>query len=100
MSNERCSKINKTLEKVGYTHFDRWFCFAAYKNNLNDTLRKLRRNETGDILKTKEKLMKEIRGKLELIKTEPEKDIIIRGYKVKLGLKLLFIFILFRIYQN
>ena len=68
--------------------------FAACKNNLNGTLGKLRLNETGDILKTKEKLMKEIYGKLEL------KDIIIRGYKVKLVLKLLFIFLLFRIYQN
>ena len=74
--------------------------FLVCKNNLNNTLEKLRLNETGDILKTKEKLMKEICGKLEVIKTEPEKDIIIRRYKVKLGLKIIIYFSLLRIYQN
>ena len=36
--------------------------------------------------------MKEICGKLEVIKTEPEKDIIIKGYKVKLRLKIIIYF--------
>ena len=41
-------KLIKHGEKVGYTYFDRWFCFSACKNNLKDALEKLRRNETGE----------------------------------------------------
>ena len=89
-------KLIKHGEKVGYTYFDRWFCFSACKNNLHDALEKLRKNETGesaftverDIFKTNERLMNEICGKLEIIKTEPENELIIGGYKVNFGPKI------------
>ena len=89
-------KLIKHGEKVGYTYFDRWFSFSACKNNLKDALEKLRRNETGesaftverDIFKTNERLMNEICGKLKIIKTEPENELIIGGYKVKFGPKI------------
>ena len=89
-------KLIKHGEKVGYTYFDRWFCFSACKNNLHDALEKLRKNETGesaftverDIFKTNERLMKEICGKLEVIETEPENELVIGGYKVKFGPKI------------
>ena len=56
----------------------------------------MRRNETGesaftverDIFKTNERLMNEICGKLKIIKTEPENELIIGGYKVKFGPKI------------
>ena len=48
-------KLIKPGEKVGYTHFDRWFCFSACKNNLNSTFKKLRRYKIEDILKTNER---------------------------------------------
>ena len=89
-------KLIKHGEKVGYTYFDRWFCFSACKNNLHDALEKLRKNETGesaftverDIFKTNERLLKEICGKLEVIETEPENELVIGGYKVKFGPKI------------
>ena len=90
-------KLIKNGEKVGYTYFDRWFCFSACKNNLHDALEKLRKNETGesaftverDIFKTNERLMNEICGKLEIINTEPENEVVIGGYKVKFGPKII-----------
>ena len=89
-------KLIKHGEKVGYTYFDRWFCFSACKNNLHDACEKLRRNETGesaftverDIFKTNERIMQEICGKLEIVKTEPENELVINGCKVKFGPKI------------
>ena len=80
-----------------YTYFDRWFCFSACKNNLRDACEKLRKNETGesaftverDIFSCNERLIKDILGKLELEKTEPENELIIGGYKVKFGPKII-----------
>jgi UDP-sugar pyrophosphorylase len=90
-------KLIKHGEKVGYTYFDRWFCFSACKNNLRDACEKLRKNETGesaftverDIFSCNERLIKDILGKLELEKTEPENELIIGGYKVKFGPKII-----------
>ena len=84
-------------EKVGYTYFDRWFCFSACKNNLRDACEKLRKNETGesaftverDIFNCNQRIMKEIIGKLEIIKTEPENELVIGGYKVNFGPKII-----------
>ena len=90
-------KLAKNREKIGYTYFDRWFCFSACKNNLKDACEKLRRNETGesaftverDIFSCNERLMKDIIGKLEIEKTEPENELVIGGYKVKFGPKII-----------
>jgi UDP-sugar pyrophosphorylase len=90
-------KLIKNGEKVGYTYFDRWFCFSACKNNLKDAIEKLKHNETGesaftverDIFKTNERILKEICGKLEVINTEPENEITIGGLSVKFGPKII-----------
>ena len=90
-------KLIKNGETVGYTYFDRWFCFSACKNNLKNAIEKLKKNETGesaftverDIFKTNERIMKEICGKLEVIKKEPENEIIIEGLHIKFGPKII-----------
>ena len=90
-------KLIKHGETVGYTYFDRWFCFSACKNNLKDAIEKLKHNETGesaftverDIFKTNERILSEICGKLEVIKTEPENEITIGGLNVKFGPKII-----------
>ena len=90
-------KLIKHGEKVGYTYFERWFCFSACKNNLRDACEKLRRNETGesaftverDIFNCNTQLMKEIIGKLEVEKTETENELVIGGYKVNFGPKII-----------
>ena len=90
-------KLIKNGETVGYTYFDRWFCFSACKNNLKDAIEKLKHNETGesaftverDIFKTNERILKEICGKLEVVNTEPENEITIGGLSVKFGPKII-----------
>ena len=89
-------KLIKHGETVGYTYFDRWFCFSACKNIL-DAIEKLKHNETGesaftverDIFKTNERILSEICGKLTVIKTEPENEINIGGLTVKFGPKII-----------
>ena len=90
-------KLVKHGEKIGYTYFDRWFCFSACKNNLQDACKKLKNNETGesaftverDIFNYNQKIMKEIIGKLEIVKTEPDNIINIGGFKVNFGPKII-----------
>ena len=89
-------KLIKNGETVGYTYFDRWFCFSACKNNLRDAIEKLKKNETGesaftverDIFKTNERILTEICGKLEVVNTEPENELNIGGCTVKFGPKI------------
>ena len=89
-------KLIKNGETVGYTYFDRWFCFSACKNNLKDAIEKLKKNETGesaftverDIFRTNERLLSEICGKLEVVYTEPESELNIGGCTVKFGPKI------------
>ncbi len=90
-------KLIKNGETVGYTYFDRWFCFSACKNNLKDAIEKLKKNETGesaftveyDIFKTNERILNEICGKLEVINTELENELNIGGCTVKFGPKII-----------
>ena len=90
-------KLVKKGEIIGYTFFDRWFCFSACKNNLKDAIEKLKKNETGesaftverDIFKTNERILSEICLKLEVIKTEPENEINIEGLNIKFGPKII-----------
>ena len=90
-------KLIKHKEKVGYTYFDRWFCFSACKNNLQDACQKLKNNETGesaftverDIFNCNVKIMKDIIGKLEVINSEPDNEIIIGGFRVNFGPKII-----------
>ena len=56
-------KLIKNEETIGYTYFDRWFCFSACKNNLTDAIEKLKKMKLeNQLLLLKEiflKLMKE-----------------------------------------
>ena len=90
-------KLTKHGEKVGYTYFDRWFCFSACKNNLHDACEKIKHKETGesaftverDIFSCNEKIMKEIIGKLEVVNDEPENELTILDCNVKFGPKII-----------
>ena len=90
-------KLIKHGEKVGYTYFERWFCFTACKNNLHDACQKLKNNETGesaftverDIFSYNERILKEIIGKLEVIKDGPDNELVINGCDVKFGAKII-----------
>ena len=90
-------KLIKNGETVGYTYFDRWFCFSACKNNLKDEIKKIKKNETGesaftverDIFKTNERILSEICGKLEVVNTEPENELNIGGCTIKFGPKII-----------
>ena len=90
-------KLIKNQENIGYIYLDRWFCFSACKNNLRDSIEKLKKNETGesaftverDIFKTNERILKEICHKLEVIKTEPENEINFQGLQIKFGPKII-----------
>ena len=39
-------KLLKNGENVGFTSFERWFCFSACKNNLKDACNKLKKNQS------------------------------------------------------
>ena len=90
-------KLVKHGEKVGYTYFDRWFCFSACKNNIVDACEKLRNNETGesaftverDIFDYNVRIMRDIIGKLEVVKNGPDNELVIEGYHVKFGPKII-----------
>ena len=90
-------KLIKNGESVGYTHFNRWFCFSACKNNLKTAIEKLKKNETAesaftmerDVFKANERIMSKICRKLEIIKTEPENELVIEGISVKFGPKII-----------
>ena len=90
-------KLIKNGESVGYTHFNRWFCFSACKNNLKTAIEKLKKNETAesaftmerDVFKANERIMSKICRKLEIIKTEPENELVIEGINVKFGPKII-----------
>ena len=89
-------KLVKNSETVGNTYFDRWFCFSACKNNLHDACERLRKNESGEsaftvereIFKYNEIILRDILGKLEIIKDEPENEIMIEDYKLTFGPKI------------
>ena len=90
-------KLAKNGEKIGYTYFDRWFCFSACKNNLHDACEKLKKNETGesaftvekDIFNYNQRIMKDIIGKLEIVENEPGNELVIGGCPVKFGPKII-----------
>jgi UDP-sugar pyrophosphorylase len=90
-------KLLKNGEKVGFTSYERWFCFSACKNNLKDACGKLKKNQTPesafsveqDIFIYNKKIMKEIIGKLEIVEKEPENEVIVDECKIKFGPKII-----------
>ena len=89
-------KLLKSGEKVGFTSYDRWFCFSACKNNLKDACSKLKKNQSPesafsveqDIFIFNRKIM-EIIGKLEIQETEKANEIEVEGCKIKFEPKII-----------
>ena len=89
-------KLLKSGENVGFTSYERWFCFSACKNNLNDACNKLKKNQSPesafsveqDIFIFNRKIM-EIIGKLEIEETEKPNEVDIEGCKIKFGPKII-----------
>ncbi len=86
-------KLVKHGEKVGYTYFERRFCFSACKNNIEDACEKFKHNETvesaftveRDIFDYNIRIMKDIIGKLEVVKNGPYNELVIRDVIAKFG---------------
>ena len=87
----------KENERVGFTMYERWFCFSTCKNNLKDGTDKLKKGlmaETSfsleqDIFNTNIKLITEILSKMEIVKIGefPEEKVEIFGSEISFGPK-------------
>ena len=90
-------KLIKNNGTEGYTYFHRWFCFSACKNNLHDACERLKKGESAEcafsvereIFQYNERMMKDVIGKLEIVKTEPPNELIIGDCKVTFGPKII-----------
>ena len=90
-------KLVKNNVTIGNTHFDRWFCFSACKNNIHDSCERLRKKESGEsaftvereIFKYNEIILKDVLGKLEIINNEPENSVMIEDIKITFGPKII-----------
>ena len=90
-------KLLTNNEKVGFSMYDKWFCFSTCKNNLKDGCDKLKKNlqpETAfsleqDMFKFNIKCLSDILGKFTIEQTEPETDLEIEGQHVKFGPRLI-----------
>ena len=84
-------------ENVGFTSYERWFCFSACKNKLQDACNKLKNKQTPegafsveqDIFIYNEKILKEVLGKLEIVGNEPENEVNIEGVSIKFAPKII-----------
>ena len=91
------TKLVDKKENIGYTYFERWFCFSACKNNTHDACEKIRNKESGEsaftvereIFKYNEIILKDILEKLEVIYSESENEVIIEDCKIKFGPKII-----------
>ena len=89
-------KLLKSGENVGFTSYERWFCFSACKNNLKDACNKLKNNQSPesafsieqDIFIYNKKIM-EIIGKLEIEEKEKANEVDIEGCKIIFGPKII-----------
>ncbi len=90
-------KLLVNNEKVGFSSYEKWFCFTTCKNNLKDGCDKLKKgisaetafSEEQDIYNWNIKILKDILGKLTIDNTEPELDLEIEGTHVKFGPKII-----------
>jgi UDP-sugar pyrophosphorylase len=84
-------------EKVGFTMYDKWFCFSTCKNNLKDGIDKLKKNlnpETAfsveqDIYNTNRIILSDILHKLE-VTPGVKSDVEVLGVKVEFGPRIVF----------
>ena len=89
-------KLLKSGENVGFTSYERWFCFSACKNNLKDACNKLKKNQTPesafsveqDVFIFNRKIM-ELIGKLEIEEIEEPNEIEVEECKIKFGPKII-----------
>ena len=90
-------KLLVNNEKVGFSSYEKWFCFTTCKNNLKDGCDKLKKgisaetafSEEQDIYNWNIKVLKDILGKLTIEKTEPDLDLEIEGTHVTFGPKVI-----------
>ncbi len=90
-------KLLVNNEKVGFSSYEKWFCFTTCKNNLKDGCEKLKKgisaetafSEEQDIYNWNIHVLKDILGKLTIENTEPEMDLEIEGTHVKFGPKII-----------
>ena len=90
-------KLLKNNGTEGFTYFNRWFCFSACKNNLKDACERLKKGESAEcafsvereIFLYNEKIMKEVIGKLEIVKTEPQNELVIGDCDISFGPKII-----------
>lgn len=83
-------------ENVGFTSYERWFCFSACKNKLQDACNKLKNKQTPegafsveqDVFTYNRKILKEVLGKLDIVENEPENEINVEGVSIKFGPKI------------
>jgi UDP-sugar pyrophosphorylase len=85
-------------EKVGFTKYERWFCFSTCKNNLKDGTDRLKKDllaETSfsceqDIYSTNIKILREVLGKLEIVHVDEivEEKVNILGIDIAFGPKI------------
>ena len=86
-------KLLTNNEKVGFSMYEKWFCFSTCKNNLKDGCDKLKKNlqpETAfsleqDMFKCNIRCLGEILQHFEVNQTEPETDLEIEGQHVNFG---------------
>ena len=90
-------KLVKNNGTVGNTYFERWFCFAACKNNIHDSCERLRKKESGEsaftvereIFKYNEIILKDVLAKLEIINNEAANSVMIEDIKIEFGPKII-----------
>jgi UDP-sugar pyrophosphorylase len=95
-------KLLTNNEIVGFTMYDRWFCFSTCKNNLKEGTDKLKKNqipETAfsveqDLFKANQMLIDDVLKKLKIVKTEEpgiavESSVDVLGVKVYFGHKII-----------
>ena len=90
-------KLFENNEKVGFTMYDRWFCFSTCKNNLKDGVDKLVKNlvpETAfsieqDIFATNKIILRDVLNKLEIEDKGDKESVEIMGVKVNFDPKII-----------
>lgn len=89
-------KLLTNNEKVGFSMYEKWFCFSTCKNNLKDACDKLTKglqpeaafSIEQDMFKCNIQLLK-LLSKIEVESTEEETDLLIEGQHIRFGPRVL-----------